>query len=244
VNAVRVASRTTTAVVAGVAGFSSYQHIVEVARRAGEHPAVAAVLPLSIDGLIVVGTMAMVEDKRAGRRPRLSARVALGFGIVATLAANIASAQPHFMSRCVAAVPAVAFLITVEVLARSGRMVAQLEAAGGPALAAVPAPAVPGSPEPISAPPAPPVEVDGGAAEADDLPAQKLRQDTRTAQQIESAVRAMRVASPKVSQRQIAEAVMVPETTVRRILRRAQEPTPTAPETRLNGHKVLEEVAR
>jgi hypothetical protein len=121
-NLATVASRATTGMVAGVAGFSSYRHIVEVAQRAGEHQAVAAVLPLSIDGLIVVGTMAMVEDKRAGRKPRLSARVALAFGVVATLAANIASAQPHLMSRCVAAVPAIAFLITVEVLARTGRI--------------------------------------------------------------------------------------------------------------------------
>lgn len=127
-NLVTFSSRATTAMVAGVAGFSSYRHIVEVAQRAGEHQAVAAVLPLSIDGLIVVGTMAMVEDKRAGRRPRLSARVALGFGVVATLAANIASAQPHLMARAVAAVPAVAFLITVEVLARQGRSRLQVSA--------------------------------------------------------------------------------------------------------------------
>jgi hypothetical protein len=120
-NTITFTSRATTAVVAGVAGFSSYRHIVEVAQRAGEHAAVAAVLPLSIDGLIVVGTMAMVEDKRAGRRPRISARVALGVGVIATLAANIASAQPHLTARLVAAVPAVAFLITVEVLARIGR---------------------------------------------------------------------------------------------------------------------------
>jgi hypothetical protein len=128
-NLITFSSRATTAVVAGVAGFSSYRHIVEVAQRAGEHQAVAAVLPLSIDGLIVVGTMAMVEDKRAGRRPRLSARVALGFGVVATLAANIASAQPHLMARLVAAVPAVAFLVTVEVLARQGRARTELSAA-------------------------------------------------------------------------------------------------------------------
>lgn len=120
-NLVTITSRATTAMVAGVAGFSSYRHIVEVAQRAGEHATVAAVLPLSIDGLIVVGTMAMVDDKRADRRPRLSARVALGVGVIATLAANIASAQPHLMARMVAAVPAVAFLITVEVLARVGR---------------------------------------------------------------------------------------------------------------------------
>lgn len=120
-NLIKFSSRGAAGLAAAVAGFSSYRHIVEVALRAGEHQSVAAVLPLSIDGLIVVGTMAMVEDKRAGRRPRLSARVALGFGVVATLAANIASAQDHLMSRCVAAVPAIAFLIAVEVLARGGR---------------------------------------------------------------------------------------------------------------------------
>lgn len=148
------ASRATTGMVAGVAGFSSYQHIVEVAHRAGEHAAVAAVLPLSIDGLIVVGTMAMVEDKRAGRRPRLSARVALGFGVVATLAANIASAQPHLMARMVAAVPAVAFLITVEVLARSGRIrEAELSTVVSPPVSAKPpANDLPGPIEPLPQP--------------------------------------------------------------------------------------------
>lgn len=120
-NPTTLTSRGAAAVVAVVAGYSSWNHIVEVARTAGEDSSVANVLPLSIDGLIVVGTMAMVADKRGGRSPRLSARVALGFGVVATLAANIASAQPTVTARLVAAVPAVAFLIAVEVLARAGR---------------------------------------------------------------------------------------------------------------------------
>lgn len=144
-NLVTLTSRATTAVVAGVAGFSSYRHIVEVAQRAGEHAAVAAVLPLSIDGLIVVGTMAMVEDKRAGRRPRLSARVALGVGVVATLAANIASAQPHLSARLVAAVPAIAFLITVEVLARAGRQSVAMSETSERPVDAVDPPALPPS---------------------------------------------------------------------------------------------------
>jgi len=115
-------SRAAAALVAAVAGFSSYRHIYEVAVRAGEHQAVALALPLSIDGLIVIGTMAMIEDKRAGRIPRQSARFALGFGIVATLAANIASAEPTWTARMVAAVPAISFLIAVEVLARVGKI--------------------------------------------------------------------------------------------------------------------------
>lgn len=113
-------SRATTGIVAVVAGFASYLHITTVARDAGEHGAVAAVLPLSIDGLILVGTLAMLDDKRDGRRPRLSARIAVGFGVVATLAANIASAEPTTTARLVAAVPPIAFLIAVEVLARRG----------------------------------------------------------------------------------------------------------------------------
>jgi hypothetical protein len=116
-------SRATTGLVAAVAGFASYLHITKVAHEAGEHGAVAAVLPLSIDGLILVGTLAMLEDKRDGRRPRLSARIAVGFGVVATLAANIASAQPTMTARLVAAVPPIAFLIAVEVLSRRGRKV-------------------------------------------------------------------------------------------------------------------------
>lgn len=121
-NWIAVSSRAAAGLVAGVAGYASFNHIVKVAREAGENLSVAVVLPLSIDGLIVVGTMAMIDDKRNGRQPRLSARVALGFGVVATLAANVASARDTATARLVAAVPALAFLIAVEVLARTGRI--------------------------------------------------------------------------------------------------------------------------
>lgn len=116
-----LASRAAAVVVAAVAGFASYRHIVDVADAAGERHLVALALPLAIDGLIVVATLAFVDDKRAGRKPRVSARFALGFGVAATLAANIASAEPTWIARAVAAVPAVSFLIAVEVLARRGR---------------------------------------------------------------------------------------------------------------------------
>lgn len=120
-NLTTVTSRAAAALVAAVAGYASYNHIVSVATAAGEHRGVALVLPLSIDGLIVVGTMAMLEDKRARRVPRPMARVALAFGIVATIAANVASAEPTATARMVAAIPALAFLIAVEVLAHTGK---------------------------------------------------------------------------------------------------------------------------
>ncbi|RGC64988.1 hypothetical protein C5N14_30830 [Micromonospora sp. MW-13] len=118
-------SRAGAGLVAGVAGFASYQHIYHVATAAGEHASVAAVLPLSADGLIVVATAALVDDKRNRRQPRLSARVGLMAGIAATLAANIISTRPDLLDdpsvrMAVAGWPAVAFLLSVEILTRRG----------------------------------------------------------------------------------------------------------------------------
>jgi hypothetical protein len=121
INWIRLAARGSAVVVALVAGASSFRHIADVAIRYGEHPAVAYALPWSIDGLMVVATAAMIEDQRNNRRPRWSARVAFAFGVIASLGANIASAQPSIGARIVAAVPAVALLLAIEVLTRSGR---------------------------------------------------------------------------------------------------------------------------
>lgn len=226
-----VSSRAAAGLVAGVAGYASFNHIVKVARDAGEHLSVAVVLPLSIDGLIVVGTMAMIDDKRHGRQPRLSARVALGFGVIATLAANVASARDTVTARLVAAVPAIAFLIAVEVLARNDRIRAAEDAGvAHPAtrqpidVPQLPVPVAPVFLAPVSAPPAPAEESGDGAPEPEEPAGQRVRQDARTAQQIELVVRAMRASDPKLSQRKIAEAAMVPLTTVRRILQRIPEP--------------------
>lgn len=242
-NWIAVSSRAAAGLVAGIAGFASYNHIVKVARETGERVEVAAVLPLSIDGLIVVGTMAMIDDKRHGRKPRISARVALGFGVVATLAANVASAQDTLTARLVAAVPALAFLISVEVLARSGRIRDAEDGATGAQTSIDERPvAVPAAPvflAPVSAPPAVIDEGAGGAPEPDEDAGQRVRQDTRAAQQIELAVRAMRASDPKLSQRKIAEAVMVPPSTVRRILARVPDPVaePSGPVVEgVNGH--------
>jgi hypothetical protein len=121
VNLVKFGSRASAVIVAAVAGYSSWQHIVEVARDAGEDLSVAGVMPLSIDGLVVVASLAMIEDKRNGQIPRWSARVALVFGILATLGFNLASAEPTWTARAVAAVPAISFLLAVEVLSRTGK---------------------------------------------------------------------------------------------------------------------------
>ena len=98
-NGTRVASVAGAAAVAGVAAYSSWQHMVSTALRVGERTDVALVLPLSVDGLLVTASMAMVADRHAGRGPRWSARVAFTFGVAASLAANVAHAHPTWGAR-------------------------------------------------------------------------------------------------------------------------------------------------
>jgi hypothetical protein len=120
-NVTTVAARAAAFIVAGVAGAASFEHIASVAIAAGERPWVGYTLPLAIDGLIVVGVAALLEDKRHGRTGRMSARLAVAVGVLATLAANIASAQPTWTARLVAVAAPISFLLAIEVLSRSGR---------------------------------------------------------------------------------------------------------------------------
>jgi hypothetical protein len=95
--------------------------MVHVALRFGERPEVAYVLPLSVDGLLVVASAAMVDDKTGGRRPRTSAKVAFTAGVAASIAANITAANPSIGARAVAAWPAIALLLVVELMIRKGK---------------------------------------------------------------------------------------------------------------------------
>lgn len=122
-NGTRLASVAGAAAVAGVAAYSSWQHMVSTALRVGERTDVALVLPLSVDGLLVTASMAMVADRQAGRTPRWSARLAFAVGVAASLAANVAHAHPTWGARAVAGWPALALLLVVELLSRAGRPV-------------------------------------------------------------------------------------------------------------------------
>ena len=115
-----IAARGAAVTVAAVAGAASFEHIASVAISAGERQWVGYALPLAIDGLIVVGVAALLEDKRNQRRGRLSARLAVLVGVVATLAANVASAEPTPTARLVAVTAPLSFLLSVEVLTRTG----------------------------------------------------------------------------------------------------------------------------
>lgn len=125
-NTTRLMRNVSAGVVAGIAAWSSYRHMVTVALSVGEQPEIAWVLPLSVDGMLVVASVAMVDDRRSGRAVRWSARVAFGVGVLASIAANIAAAHPTLGARIVSAWPALALLLTVELLSRSGRKKAEI----------------------------------------------------------------------------------------------------------------------
>ena len=56
--AVRISA---TAVIAGIAGYVSYWHMVDVALRYGEESVSAHLLPITVDGVIVVASVSLVE---------------------------------------------------------------------------------------------------------------------------------------------------------------------------------------
>lgn len=206
-------ARAAAALVALIAGFISWGHIVSVAAAAGESRAAAMVLPAAIDGLIVVATMAMIEDRRRERKPRFSARVALGVGVAMTLAANLASAEPTWVARAVAVVPAVSFLIAVEVLARSGRQLAAVD--DNPPPVEVVAPQV--------EPPAEHAEPDTNAGEK-----RAARRGLQTAQRVAKAAQR----NPRATAAELAARLRVSERTVQRYL-----PAPAVDTvTTTNGH--------
>lgn len=86
-----------TAAVVGVvivAAANSYDHMRELAVEVGEPGWRAAMLPLSVDGLVGVASAVMLTRRRAGRPGGYLAGAALTLGIVASLAANVVSADP------------------------------------------------------------------------------------------------------------------------------------------------------
>lgn len=111
--------------VAGVAAYVSYGHIAEVARLAHQPEGLAKVLPLSVDGLMLIATLAMAEDKAADRKSRAWARVAFWTGAIVSVAANIASTLVHYgpepLALAVAGWAPIALLLAIEVVARPGK---------------------------------------------------------------------------------------------------------------------------
>jgi len=119
--ATRVVTVAAVLLVAAVAAVVSYAHMQEVAERAGEGWR-AWLLPLSVDGLVVAASMGLLTRRRAGLPGGRLAWCALLGGVGASLAANIAAAEPTATARVVAAWPALAFAVAFELLLQQRRV--------------------------------------------------------------------------------------------------------------------------
>jgi hypothetical protein len=119
--------RVTTAAVlsvALVAAIASYEHMRALAELAGEGWR-SWLLPISVDGLAVAASMTTLVRRRAGLPAGALAWVALLLGLGASLAANVAAAEPTVQGRLVAAWPPVGLLLSYELLMQ------QIKARGG-----------------------------------------------------------------------------------------------------------------
>lgn len=115
------ALRTATAsVVTGVAGFAaviSYSHIKDLGASHGQTGAADALLPLSVDGLIVAASLVMLHEAQHGRKAPVLARWMLALGVAATVAANVAYGLSYGpVGALFSAWPAVAFIGAAEML--------------------------------------------------------------------------------------------------------------------------------
>jgi Protein of unknown function (DUF2637) len=120
----RITNVAVLAVVA-VAAIASYEHMRALAELAGEGWR-SWLLPASVDGLAVAASMTMLVRRRAGARAGVLPWVALLLGLSASLAANVAAAEPTVVGRLVAAWPPVGLLLSYELLMQ------QHGAQGGP----------------------------------------------------------------------------------------------------------------
>ncbi len=110
---------------AGIAAVVSYSHMYELALRHGEPPWRAALFPLSVDGMIVGASMTLLSDARHGRKGGLLPWGLLIIGSAASLAANVAVADPTMWSRIIHAWPSFALIGAYELLMREFRTAAR-----------------------------------------------------------------------------------------------------------------------
>jgi hypothetical protein len=120
--AARVLAGLAVLAVAVVAGIVSFSHIEALALAHGYSIGTARLLPVSVDGLIVASSLALLTEARAEHPKPGLARAGLILGIVATLAANVAAGvQFGAVGVLVNVWPAVSFVVASELLLRMTR---------------------------------------------------------------------------------------------------------------------------
>src|SRR5215472_15025601 len=104
-----------------IAGKVSYLHMHTLVELHGQPGWVAALTPLSVDGMIVAASTTLLADSRSGERGGVLPWALLAIGSVASLAANVAMAEPTTIGRVIAAWPSFALIGSYELLMRQVR---------------------------------------------------------------------------------------------------------------------------
>ncbi len=112
------------ALLALIAGTVSYLHMHTLVALHGQPGWVAALTPLSVDGMIVAASTTLLADSRSGRKGSALPWALLIAGSVASLAANVAVAEPTLIGRVIAAWPSFALTASYELLTRQVRRAA------------------------------------------------------------------------------------------------------------------------
>ncbi|MFI7537325.1 DUF2637 domain-containing protein [Streptosporangium sp. NPDC049376] len=114
---VRRIQRTTIACVAllaVIAAVVSFRHMHELCLRHGEDRLAAVLIPLAVDGIIVVALMSILLANRYGSRGGAFAWTLLVVGSLAGLGTDVAVAEPGLIGRVIAAWPSVALIGSYE----------------------------------------------------------------------------------------------------------------------------------
>lgn len=123
--AIRIVTAATVVLVGAIAAVISYRHALAVIRDHGETGVTALLVPVSVDGLLLVAALVMLDAARHGQRAPWLAKLALACGIGATITLNaMHGAVRGPVSASLAALPAITLVISVELLMgliRSGR---------------------------------------------------------------------------------------------------------------------------
>jgi len=109
------------ALLALIAGTVSYLHMHLLVALHGQPGWVAALTPLSVDGMIVAASTTLLAESRSGSRGGVLPWSLLIAGSVASLAANVAVAQPTLIGRVIAAWASFALTASYEMLTRQVR---------------------------------------------------------------------------------------------------------------------------
>jgi hypothetical protein len=104
-----------------IAGTVSYLHMHQLVSLHGQPGWVAALTPLSVDGMIVAASTTLLADSRSGSKGGVLPWALLAIGSVASLAANVAVAEPTLTARVIAAWPSFALIGSYELLMRQVR---------------------------------------------------------------------------------------------------------------------------